>query len=217
MLRTMDRLICSGGSPTNGHWAEFRAMLAAGRPGCPAHPAMAAAAAHWLERCRIVQPARPVGSSDGLGVPRSADSPTATRKSSSGRPCCRQGATTVRSRSPNRLPASLSDPKLPFRQSTAGRKAHSAPLLVGSTPSTRANVHRAGHHLLSSPQSAAAVIVQAPQPDGTARSLQRRPPAHALRPSIAAGEAISPGRFTSGRSRPGCAMAGRTARIAARS
>jgi transposase len=55
----------------------------------------------------------------------------------------------VSSRSTNRLPASLSDPKLHFRHSTAGRKARSATLLLGSTPSTHAKVHSAAHHLLS--------------------------------------------------------------------
>ena len=51
----------------------------------------------------------------------STASPAPTRKASSGRPCCRHVATTVSSRSAKRLPASLSDPKLPFRHSTAGR------------------------------------------------------------------------------------------------
>jgi len=76
------------------------------------------------------------GSSDGAAVPWSAPSPAATRKASSGRPCCRQVTATVSSRSANRLPASLSEPKLPSRHSTAGRKARSATLFVGSTPST---------------------------------------------------------------------------------
>jgi hypothetical protein len=60
--------------------------------------------------------------------------------------CCRHDATTVNSRSANRLPVSLSEPKLPLRHSTAGRKARSDTLLVGSTPSTRAKVQRADHH-----------------------------------------------------------------------
>src|SRR5205823_14381476 len=93
-----------------------------------------------------VQPPWPAGISDGGELARSAVSPAATRNANSGRPCCLQDATTVSTRSANRLPASLSAPKLPLRHSTAGRKARSAPLLVGSSPSTCANVHIAGHH-----------------------------------------------------------------------
>jgi hypothetical protein len=98
------------------------------------------------------------GGREGGGLPRNAASPAATRKSSNRRPCCRQVATTVSSRSANRLPASLSDPKLPLRHSTAGRRARSAPLLVGSTPSARAKVHSAGHHFLNCRHSAAAFL-----------------------------------------------------------
>ena len=65
------------------------------------------------------------GRSDGAAVPWSAASPAATGKSSSRRPYRRQVATTVGSRSANRLPAALSDPKLPLRHNTAGRKARS--------------------------------------------------------------------------------------------
>src|SRR5919199_1665542 len=104
-----------------------------------------------------VQSPWPAGSSDGGELPRSAASTAAAKKSNSGCPCCRQVATTVNNRSANRLPASLSDPKLPLRQSTAGRRARSARLLVGSTPSTREKVHRAGHHLLSSRHKPAAL------------------------------------------------------------
>ena len=53
---------------------------------------------------------------------------------------------TVNNRSANRQPAPLSEPKLPLRHKTAGRRARSDTLLVGSTPSTRAKVHSAGHH-----------------------------------------------------------------------
>jgi hypothetical protein len=54
----------------------------------------------------IVQPRADTGSSDGGGTPRKVASPAATRKSSSGRPCCRQLATTASSRSvANLLPA----------------------------------------------------------------------------------------------------------------
>src|SRR5207237_7889110 len=104
-----------------------------------------------------VQPPWPAGSSDGAAVPWSAASPAATRNSNSGRPCWRQEATTVRSRSANRLPASLSAPKLPLRHNTAGRRARSDTLLVGSTPSTRAKVHSARHHFLSSRHNPAAL------------------------------------------------------------
>ena len=54
----------------------------------------------------IVQPPCGAGSRDGGGLPRPAASPAAN----SGRPCWRQEATTVSSRSANRLPASLSEP-----------------------------------------------------------------------------------------------------------
>src|SRR5215212_3300956 len=105
----------------------------------------------------IVQPPRGVGTNDGDGLPCSAASPAATRKSSSERPCCRQVAPTVNKRSTNRLPASLSEPKLPLRHSTAGRKARSETLFVGSTPPTRAKVHSAAHHLVSSRHNPAAL------------------------------------------------------------
>src|SRR5215211_7824876 len=75
------------------------------------------------------------GRSDGAAVPWRAASPTVTRKSNTCRPCWRQDATTVSGRSAKRLPTALSDPKLPLRHSTAGRKGGSATLLVGSTPS----------------------------------------------------------------------------------
>jgi hypothetical protein len=67
-------------------------------------------------------------------------------------------ATTVSSRSANRLPAALSGPELPLRYNTAGRKAHSATLFVGSTPSTRAKVHNAGPHVWSCRHSPAAFL-----------------------------------------------------------
>src|SRR5438067_4904193 len=54
------------------------------------------------------------GKSDGGGLPRNAASPAATRNANSGRPCWRQDATIVSSRSANRLPASLAEPKLPL-------------------------------------------------------------------------------------------------------
>src|SRR5215213_5333457 len=103
-----------------------------------------------------IQPPHGTGSREGGGLPRSAASSTATRKSTSDRPCCRQVAATASDRSAKRLPPSLSDPKLPLRHNTAGRKARSATLLVGSTPSTRAQVHSAGHHFVSSRHNPAA-------------------------------------------------------------
>ncbi len=68
------------------------------------------------------------GSKDGGGLPRRPASPAATRKSSRRRPCCRQEATTVSTRSTNRLPALLSELKLRF----AGLfKSHVRPLIRG--------------------------------------------------------------------------------------
>src|SRR5947207_12293988 len=86
----------------------------------------------------------PAGSSDGAAVPWSAASPAATRKSSNDRPCWRHDATIVSSRSANRLPASLSEPKLPFRHSTAGRNARSAPLFVGRLDTVHAGTSPQG-------------------------------------------------------------------------
>src|SRR5689334_11762887 len=57
-----------------------------------------------------VQHPRGVQIKDGGGLPRSTASLATTKNSNSDRPCCRQVATTVSSRSANRLPASLSDP-----------------------------------------------------------------------------------------------------------
>ena len=112
-----------------------------------------------MRYCRLlvtVQPAGGAGSRDGGGLPRTAASPAVTNSANSGRPCWRHDATTVSSRSANRQPASLSDPKLPLRHSTAGRKGRSAILFVGSTPATRAEVHNAGHHFRSCRHRAAA-------------------------------------------------------------
>src|SRR5581483_6856720 len=112
------------------------------------------------------------GSRDGNGLLRRTASLAATRKSSRRLPCCRQVATTVSSRSAKRLPASLSDPKLPLRHSTAGRTARSAPLFVGSTPSTRAKVHSAAHHFLISRQSAAALWSEFSSPRRSSRPIR---------------------------------------------
>jgi len=51
----------------------------------------------------------------------------------------------IRIRSANRQGAWLQFPKLIFRQITASRSVRSAWLFVGSTPSTRENVHKAGY------------------------------------------------------------------------
>ncbi len=56
----------------------------------------------------------------------------------------RRLVTTVSIRATKTLPASLWEPKLVRRHSTAGRIALSAALLVGSNPSTVRNSHRAG-------------------------------------------------------------------------
>jgi len=97
------------------------------------------------------------GTRDGGGVLRTAASPAATRNTNGGRPCCGQVASTVIGRSANRPPASLSAPKLPLRQNTAGRNARSDTLFVGSTHSTRAKVHSAAYQLVSSRHSVAAL------------------------------------------------------------
>src|SRR3954454_799327 len=61
----------------------------------------------------VVQPPCGTASNEGGGLPCNAASPAATRKSSRGRPCWRQEATTVTSHRANRLPASPSASKLP--------------------------------------------------------------------------------------------------------
>ena len=57
--------------------------------------------------------------------------------------CWRQVALAVRIVATQVVPASLSAPKQPVRRRPAGRTARSAAVLVGSTPSTVTNVHRA--------------------------------------------------------------------------
>src|SRR5947207_13995319 len=58
-------------------------------------------------------------------------------------------------RSTKRQPASLRQPNERRRHNTAGRKARSAALLVGSTPGTRTNVQSAGSKACNSRQTAA--------------------------------------------------------------
>src|SRR3989441_4229926 len=57
--------------------------------------------------------------------------------------------TLFRSLSTKREPSALCVPKLPLRQSTPGRIALSAVLLVGSTPSTCTKVHNASRRFRS--------------------------------------------------------------------
>ncbi|QEG26299.1 hypothetical protein GobsT_10380 [Gemmata obscuriglobus] len=66
---------------------------------------------------------------------------TAVRNANTLRFCRQHEAITVRTRSTNRLPCSLSVPELVSRQHTAWRTSRPAALLVGSTPAIRANVH----------------------------------------------------------------------------
>ncbi len=140
-------------------------------PGSPT--AAVLAADRWLPRSAVarrtvsVQPPCRAGSSEGAAVPWRAASPAATRKSSSPRPCCRHVAATVSNRSANRLPASLSDPKLPLRQSTAGESAHSNSVADSQRAMTSGKVSRAA---MSSP----AIIVHAP--------CRRRPASAPARP-----------------------------------
>jgi hypothetical protein len=115
------------------------------------------------------------GSRDGGGMPRTAASPAITRKSGSRRSYWRQQAPTVSTRATNRLPSSLSEPERPLRHSAAGRSVRSDTLPVGSTPSTRANVPSAAHHVLSSRQSPAALESGLP-PDGKRTAYGLRHP-----------------------------------------
>src|SRR4030095_3389385 len=83
------------------------------------------------------------GSRDGAASPRRAASHAVVRYSKTLRCCCFRVATTVIMLSTKREPSALCVPKLPLRQSTPGRIDLSAMLLVGSTPSTCTNVHKA--------------------------------------------------------------------------
>jgi hypothetical protein len=223
MLDTMDRLICSGCSPAIRHSAGFRTMMAAGHPGCPAHPtAVAAATAHRLEPgkcsgsgwcreprrrpesshghlargyqqvqgrpsslpgpraragrgtgCRrhtlpaismtgallpvmtirhavgafgsrgsvSVQPLGGVESRDAWRLPYVAASLAAPRLSRSCRPCCRQVAATVSSRSTNRPPAAP-----PSRSSPGAR----APRSAGRAPTQCWSARRLDPHSVRS-------------------------------------------------------------------
>ena len=83
------------------------------------------------------------GSRLGARLPSSRVRQHAVRNSRTFRFCCRHVATTLSTRSTNRLPAGLSVPPLLFRHNTPWRNVRSGPLLVGSTPSTQTKVHMA--------------------------------------------------------------------------
>jgi hypothetical protein len=73
----------------------------------------------------------------GGGVRPRAARAHPVRESGTPRPCCRQVATTVSTRSTNRLPPAESVPERVSRQQTAWRSGRSAALSCGSTPESR--------------------------------------------------------------------------------
>jgi hypothetical protein len=99
----------------------------------------------WMVKLRQVftYPGR-VGRSEGGAVARSAASPAATRQSSSGRPCRRRDATIVCSPAASRMPAAVSEPELPWHQSTAWLRAGLAPSPGGERAVRMAQVSRRG-------------------------------------------------------------------------
>src|SRR5262249_61378854 len=86
----------------------------------------------------------PAGSREGGEVPSAAARQHAVRYSRTLRPRWRHVATTLRILLTKRLPVSLAVPWLTLRHSTAWRSARSAALVVGSMPSTRAKLPKAG-------------------------------------------------------------------------
>jgi hypothetical protein len=80
-------------------------------------------------------------SSEGADWPAKWASMAVVRYRKLLRDCLWQVSTTVRIVSTKRLPFALCVPNDSFRQITAGRRARSLTLLVGSTPSTSRNVH----------------------------------------------------------------------------
>src|SRR5216683_6977677 len=76
--------------------------------------------------------------------------------------------------STKREPAALCVPKLPLRQSTPGRIALSAVLLVGSTPSTWTNVHNASRRFKMSWHVPAVLATPQRLPASNRRSTSRR-------------------------------------------
>src|SRR6266851_9038136 len=126
-----------------------RAPLAVARSTLsPAHIRLTRPVNRGISASTSDQLSRDAASSDGGGPPHNAAFTAQTRNSSIDRSCWRHDAAAVNSLAAKRLPASLSDPKLPLRHSTAGRNARSDTLLVGSTPSTRAKVHSAANHFV---------------------------------------------------------------------
>ncbi len=81
------------------------------------------------------------GSSEGVGCRAWWALMALIRYSKEFLDCLWQVSTTVRIVSTKRLPLALLVPNDSFRQITAGRKALSLTLFVGSTPSTSRNVH----------------------------------------------------------------------------
>ena len=104
------------------------------------------------------------GMSVGATSPAHAARTAAVINANSARSCCAHVARTLNSRSTNRQPSALREPKHRLRHSTAGRNARSAALLVGSTPSTRLNVHSASHWSSSSRLKLAILGYRLPDP-----------------------------------------------------
>src|SRR5215467_245870 len=114
------------------------------------------------------------GSRDGAVSPRRAASHAVVRYSKTLRCCCFSVATTVSMLSTKREPSALCVPKLPLRQSTPGRIALSAVLLVGSTPSTCTNVHNAWRRFKMSRHVPAVLGTPHRLPACNSRSTSRR-------------------------------------------
>src|SRR6516162_7925855 len=114
------------------------------------------------------------GSRDGAASPRRAASHAAVRYSKTLRCCCFKVVTTVIMLSTKREPSALCVPKLPLRQSTPGRIALSAILLVGSTPSTCTKVHNASRRFRMSRHVPAVLGTPQRLPASKSRSISRR-------------------------------------------
>jgi len=114
------------------------------------------------------------GSRDGAASPRRAASHAVVRYSKTLRCCCFRVATTVCMLSTKREPSALCVPKLPLRQSTPGRIALSAVLLVGSTPSTCTNVHNAWRRFRMARHVPAVLGTPHRLPASNSRSTSRR-------------------------------------------
>src|SRR5712691_7901605 len=114
------------------------------------------------------------GSRDGAVSPRKAASHAAVRYSKTLRCCCFNVATTVSMLSTKREPSALCVPKLPLRQRTPGRIDLSAALLVGSTPATWTNVHKASRRFRMSRHVPAVLGIPQCLPASNNRSTSRR-------------------------------------------